>query len=463
MTQPSATRLPCALLSGLLLLAAASLPAPLRAQPSAASEQAPAAPEATDDPGEAPGAASIAQAFPNPDPGGFRAWFEERGVTYGLTYIAETLGNVSGGTRRGSVFQGRLDMELSIDLEKLAGLPGLTFHANAFQIHGRGLSECCLGNLATVSGIEAQASSRLYELWLEQALWDDRVALRLGQLAVDTEFFTSQYAGLFVNATFGWPAVMGANLPAGGPAYPLAALFDGDPAGPGEDPQRSNRSGTRFRTRDPGLAIAELNLGFTLGSGAAGLPGMVKLGGYHHFGGFDDLRRDVNGLSLRDPASSGVPRRIRGNSGIYASLDQLAYREPGTRDQGLGVFLRVAGSPSATSQIDFYADGGVTYKGLLPGRVNDTLGLGLAYAHVSSAARGLDRDQGLFGPVPQPVRSSEAVAEVSYQGEVVPGLTVQPFLQYILRPGGHVANPRDPGGAAIRNATVLGLRAALRY
>ena len=372
-------------------------------------------------------------------------------------------------------------MELSIDLEKLAGLPGLTFHANAFQIHGRGLSECCLGNLATVSGIEAQASSRLYELWLEQALWDDRVALRLGQLAVDTEFFTSQYAGLFVNATFGWPAVMGANLPAGGPAYPLAApglrlklapvenvtflaaLFDGDPAGPGEDPQRSNRSGTRFRTRDPGLAIAELNLGFTLGSGAAGLPGMVKLGGYHHFGGFDDLRRDANGLSLRDPASSGVPRRIRGNSGIYASLDQLAYREPGTRDQGLGVFLRVAGSPSATSQIDFYADGGVTYKGLLPGRVNDTLGLGLAYAHVSSAARGLDRDQLLFGPTPQPVRSSEAVAEVSYQGEVVPGLTVQPFLQYILRPGGHVANPRDPGGAAIRNATVLGLRAALRY
>src|SRR4051794_6698762 len=79
-----------------------------------------------------------------------------------------------------------------------------------------------LGNLMTASGIEALPSTRLYELWLEQKFFDDTVALRAGQLAADTEFLVSQYATLFVNATFGWPAITAADLPSGGPAYPLA-------------------------------------------------------------------------------------------------------------------------------------------------------------------------------------------------------------------------------------------------
>src|SRR5215210_5470595 len=58
----------------------------------------------------------------------------------------------------------------------------------------------------TASGIEALPSTRLYELWLEQKFFDDKVALRAGQLAADTEFLVSQYATVFVNATFGWPA-----------------------------------------------------------------------------------------------------------------------------------------------------------------------------------------------------------------------------------------------------------------
>ena len=44
----------------------------------------------------------------------------------------------------------------------------------------------------------------------------------VGQIAADDEFITSQYASIFVNATFGWPDLTSANLPSGGPAYPLA-------------------------------------------------------------------------------------------------------------------------------------------------------------------------------------------------------------------------------------------------
>ncbi len=50
-----------------------------------------------------------------------------------------------------------------------------------------------------------------------------RLSIRLGQLTADSEFFISDYGATFINGTFGWPAIMGMNVPNGGPAYPMGA------------------------------------------------------------------------------------------------------------------------------------------------------------------------------------------------------------------------------------------------
>src|SRR5690242_3620518 len=105
---------------------------------------------------------------------GARTALEKAGVTLSLTYIGETLGNSSGGLRRGTIYEGRLDAQFDADLEKLIGWSGATFHTNAYQIHGHGLTRYYLGNLMTASGIEALPSTRLYELWLEQKLFNDK-------------------------------------------------------------------------------------------------------------------------------------------------------------------------------------------------------------------------------------------------------------------------------------------------
>src|SRR3954463_12484695 len=180
-------------------------------------------PETSDKPSAQPPPPSIASSLgPLGDLWGTRTALEKAGITFSLTYIGETLGNSTGGLRRGTIYEGRLDAQFDADLEKLVGWSGATFHTNSYQIHGHGLTKFYLDNLMTASGIEALPSTRLYELWLEQKVLNDKVALRVGQLAADTEFLVSQYATLFVNATFGWPAIPGVNLPSGGPAYPLA-------------------------------------------------------------------------------------------------------------------------------------------------------------------------------------------------------------------------------------------------
>lgn len=421
---------------------------------------------------------------PRGDPGGMRAWLLQRGVSYSFTYIGEGLGVASGGMRRGGVYNGRIDIEADADLEKLLGWRGASIHANLYQIHGTGLSRDYVGNMLTVSGIEALPSTRLYELWFEQKFFNDALSIRVGQLAADTGFAVSQTGTLFVNGTFGWPGVLAANLPAGGPAYPLATpgvrakytpdrnfsfqigLFNGDPAGVGRreaDPQRLNRGGVNFRAGDPAFIIAEAAYAYGLGAQDRIKPGTVTVGGWTHFGRFNGLRPGEAWPLSGNPADPGAARSRRGDSGVYAMIDQTIYREARDPNDGASAFVRVAASPSDRNLIDLYVDAGVSYKGLLRGRSDDTIGVGFAFARISRDARHLDMSAILQSRQPGPRRSSEAVLELTYQAVLAPGVTVQPDFQYVFRPGGGIANPRNPAGARIRNAAIFGLRAAIRY
>ena len=413
------------------------------------------------------------------DPGGLRATLWEKGFKYQLNYIGDLLGSRNGGLRRGTAYSSRLELVLDGDLEKAAGWSGAAIHANAYLINGSGLSRSYLGNLMTVSNVEALPSTRLYEAWMEQKLADGKMAVRAGQLGADTEFATSNYASLFINGTFGWPAIHASNLPTGGPSYPLATpgvrlgfypseqlsmlvgLFNGDPAGVGVvEAQVANRHGLNFRVHDPAFLISEVQFKYGDEKSPNGLSGTAKLGVWAHLGKFADQRFDTAGLSLANPASSGEALQRRGDRGVYAVLDQQIYRIADDPAKGVGLFARIAAAPSDRNPIDFYADAGVNVSGMIASRPDDIFGLAFAYARISRAAVGLDQDMIRFNG-PAPTRSSEMLVEATYSAQVMPGWALQPNIQYVMRPNGGV-NPNDPA-RALRNATVIGLRTSLKF
>ena len=104
----------------------------------------------------------------------------------------------------------------------MVGWTGGRVFANALGIYGRGLSRNYVRNLATISEIEALPEARLYNAYFEQSFYNNALSIRIGQQAADVEFFDSRTDDLFVNGTFGWPANKANNLPAGGPAPPIA-------------------------------------------------------------------------------------------------------------------------------------------------------------------------------------------------------------------------------------------------
>lgn len=411
------------------------------------------------------------------DPGGLRSLLFGRGITLGLSETAEVLGNASGGIRRGAAFEGLLQVTLGIDAEKLLGLPGGTLNATAFQIHGRGLSQNNLGNLQTISSIEAQRGTLLFELWYEQKLLGDALSIRVGQMAADQEFIRSEYGGLFLNSTFGWPAIASATLPSGGAAYPLgtpgvrvrvapredlaflAAVFNGDPSGPGPGtPQERNPSGAAFRLRDGVFAIVEAQA--TVGS-KAGLAGTYKLGGYYNSNRGPKLQGDALDQALSESGGNGLGASRRNLWGIYAVGDQLVWR-PKEGEGGVGVFGRIAGAPGDRSLVNFYLNAGVSWKAPFASRDNDSVGLAVSYARIGDTARKLDSDTAFLTGGAYPRRQAETVLELSYQAQIAPWWQVQPDFQYVFDLGGGVPNPNRPG-RRLGDATVFGLRTNVAF
>jgi porin len=424
---------------------------------------------------------SIATSLPGKSDS-IRKWLYERGLTYSFVLTSEVLGDVAGGMRRGAVFQGKLETIIKADLEKMLGLKGLSFFTNSFEIHNTGgIRRDYIGSFNTISNIEALATMRLSELWLEQKLFNDTFSVRFGQLAADAEFFISDYSVWLM--TSDWPSITAQNLPSGGPAYPLAtpgvrlkyepnnntafllALFNGDPSGPGtDDPQSRNRYGLNFRVQDPPLLIGEAQYKYNQDKDATGLAGYWRLGYWHHFGEFDNQRFDANGLSLANPTSTGIPARMRGTDGIYGVVDHQLWRPPGgDKDSGITVFSRVGVSAPDRNQVEFYLDGGITYTGFLPGRPDDKIGATFLYSRISRDAAALDRDMILYTGIPQPVSDYELNLALAYQAQIVPGWTIQPKFHYVFHPGGHVADPNSPTGAAIKDAAVLAVRSVITY
>jgi porin len=404
------------------------------------------------------------------DIAGMRKSLAQAGIGVGGMYLGETFAN-SGGIHEGGKYHGVLWLYLNGDLNKAGLWKGLCFHADGYHIHGQSITAANIGSLMPVSNYEADPATRLSELWLEQHLFNDHLAVRIGQLTADTEFILSEGGGFFLNGTWGWPSITAADLPSGGPAYPLATpgvrvainpndkfalligVYNGDPAGPNcqGDPQVCNNNGLDFRLDSPALLMVEGAYRYNQDR----LAGQLKVGGWNHFGTFEHLRRDSDGLPIAVTDNPGQP--LDNDWGFYGILDQLVWRLPGSKEsKGLGLFGRVMGAPSDRNVVDFYADGGITFSGMIPRRPNDSFAIGVAYTGISSGANVFDRDLDLLV-----ARNYEALFEACYTMQLASGWTLQPDFQYIWQPGGNV--PNESGNGAVENAAVVGVRSTMNF
>jgi porin len=422
------------------------------------------------------------------DPLGIRAALGARGITLGLQETGELIGNATGGVKQGASLEGLTIASVGVDTARAFGWDGGTINLSAFQIHGHGISVGNLRSLQLSSSIEATGTTRLWELWFQQALAGGKADVKIGQQSIDQEFMISSYAATFINSALGWPVLPAVDMYAGGPAYPLSSLGvrararptdtltllagvfdDNPPGGPFLDDSQvrgAERSGTRFNLGTGAILIAEAQLAINPppaeGQPATGLAGTYKIGGWYDTGPFPDQRIDTAGLSLADPASTGHGRPRHGNFSLYAVADQTIWQPDPAAPRSIGLFARIMGAPDDRNLVSLSVNAGAVMKAPLPGRDNDSVGIGYGLAQIGRNASRLDRDVAFYTGTGIPVRSSESFVELTYQAQIAPWWLVQPDFQYVFTPGGGLTDPNRPGHR-IGNAAVLALRTNITF
>ena len=420
------------------------LPGAAPSTPGASSSATPTQPEGLNEAGND----VMQQDLLTGDWGGFRKTLQDDGVKLSPTYIGEVFGNPFGGMKRGVIYDGLLNIALDLDLDKMNNggwLSDTTLHTNALWIHGPGLSNYDVGDFSNTSNIAAYNTVRLQELWIQKKFWEDRVSLKIGNMAVDNEFFQSSSASLFINGTFGAFTFIANNVP-NAPVYPLAApgirlqflptsrfyvmagVYGQDV---NSDPTTNNQNGTRFALTDSSglLVMSEAGYLFNQSPNDRGLQGTYRLGSFVH----TDDTTTFNGLN------GGT------SYGIYGVMDQQLYSKA---DQTISLFVRSGGAPSSTNFVDYYIEGGFNFAGFVPGRDNDVAGIALARSHVSDDFSDANVLSG------GPSYTAETVIEATYKAQIAPWWSVQPDAQYIVTPGGF---------AGAHNAVVLGVRTTVAF
>ena len=364
------------------------------------------------------------------DWGGARSWLDGSGIGLNVLYRTDQLSNLSGGTELQSGSIDHLDLQLSVDAGTALGIDGMSMFAHVIANNGGSISKW-VGDVQMISNLESPQMTKLYQLWLSQSFADDRFSALIGLYDLNSEFYVTDAAALFLNGSHGVGkerSQTGLNGPSIFPntalalrlrgcvedAYVQAAVIDGRP-GTGEDPLAASFA---WNVNEGVLVIAEA--GITSDGSEGGLRSKFAAGAWWY------------PPSVDAPASNG---------GAYLMAEQQVFRE-GTADEGLSLFARWGFADQRVNQFRAHSGFGAVYTGLVPGRDEDRFGVALALARRND--RYVDA-----GDPEASLRDAEISIELTYRIQLIPSIAIQPDFQYVIGPG---------CASCLDNASVFGAR-----
>lgn len=383
---------------------------------------------------------------------GGRSKLARDGVTIGMSYVADILGNPIGGKAKGVAFAGSFGLDINIDIGKYTALKGLSLYSSLVGRTGTNLSAKKIGNQYPVAQVYGGQNIRLNELYLKQVLFKEWLLMKLGRLDAGNDFLQSELYYKFVNNGFdGNPISVFFNGPF--TAYPNATwgfLLQFRPykrilakvaAYVAQDNIADNKYhgfNWSLNSSDGTQLITEWSYQVNQHKTDTGYPGNYRAGYFY----YTDSKGD-----------KFLGGHYHGNSGYYFLIDQMVLRVGDPKlERGLTPFIAVLFASKDRNLLPFYISSGLVYKGLFPSRPKDYTNLGFIYGKYSTDMREAQRiaKRTRMMPVPtfgnQP-QNFEALVELNHWFQINPWLIIVPDIQYII-------NPRGLG--TIKDALVVG-------
>ncbi|MGN6496317.1 MAG: carbohydrate porin [Tsuneonella sp.] len=338
-------------------------------------------------------------------------------IVFDAVYTADIWRN-EGGTRDGWRYLDNLDLTVSADLDRAAGVPNTRAFVYVLYNNGASLSELT-GDAQTVSNIETGVRAvRLYEAWLEHDL-TPAASVRVGLYDLNSEFDALDASALFIGSAHGIGTDIshsGRNGPSIFPVTSLAARFA---------LQASRKLTVRAAVLDavPGDPDHPARTAILLRDGALGIAEADWRSG--------KLRVLAGAWGYSRPQDRlGAPGTTASRGAYLRGEMCLLAGEPCR----LAAFARTGIAAGKTNPFDRFVSGGVT------GRIGERWQLGAALAHARTSASA--RRSGYAW-------ADETAVELTAAWRVSRWLTLQPDAQFVLNSGERGASP---------NAAAFGLR-----
>ena len=323
------------------------------------------------------------------DWGGKRNELAQKGITFKSTVTQIYQSNFTDGSndRRYGRYSGSADYEMNLDFGKMGLWPG-----GFLKVRGMtGLRKSLNSKAGSIMSVNSNAlfpspdgkDTALTDFLFMQFL-SENFGLLVGKMNTlddgDVNEFAHSYNTQFLNTALLINPVTFLTSPYS--TFGIGALLFNEVATytfsviDTEESATNSGSGTVFHN---GTTVAS-QLRFK--TCIAGRPGHQLFGGTWSNKKYDALKQDPRTLlgAILLP-NRGMPLKTQNGSWcFYYNMDHYLYLKEGTLDQGVGVFARYGVSDGKANLFKYFASLGIGGKGIIPGRDQDTFGIG--YYHV---------------------------------------------------------------------------------
>jgi porin len=360
------------------------------------------------------------------------------GITPTASYVSVLQTNATGGKDQVWDYAGQLSFAASADLRELLKIPGLSAYVGASW--GTGSDPAgSLGSVIPTSGLYAP-TFYLGEMYLQQKLLQQKLTILAGRLSAANTFAAlpvfANYVNYGINPN---PFSLGANdvtffSPPTGTEWGAQASYAASHTievmagafNTNVNSANGENHGADFTLQEENkgvLVAGEIDYLHNQRANSAGKPGQITAGYLHSNNSFPYLNS---------------PGHSDGYDGAYLMGQQMVFRPDGpgtTRGATVwGAWSR--NTKDLISPMPLFWGGGMSYEGLIPGRKNDLVSVGLIRAEASKYA------------VPA---NTEELLELNYQWDHSRYLTITPHAQYLWKEQSHES----------RNATILGIQLSI--
>jgi porin len=353
---------------------------------------------------------------------------DDFGVRLGGVLVTDGDVTMTGGAGKSSTSGNNLVViGLDLNFEKLVSWKGGSFGAAYLQFNGMN-SNAIAG---VVQGFDSMSvippfgnRSELYEVWIRQSFWDDKLAIRVGKTIPTYDFnniirpvpvrdetldipgvSSLLFTPIFIN-----PINIGVMPGYYNSAYGITVnvapidnfyvnlgVYDGNLA-------RGVQTGLKVGTQFNGYYFCAAETGVSWLAGQNRMPGIVAVGGWVQTGK----------LTIPDVVTQN------GAQGIYLFGSQRVwFKRPKVDSSGISVYWQLGYNHAKTLPMNKFVGAGFT--GFALTRPQDSFGFGAAWSWLNHR---------LF------TRSSELMFQAYYQAHLFHTTFLEPVISYIPTPGG---------------------------